>query len=710
MAPYKYKPLREELEEIRLVHLLPGTFNDPIAFRLVHVPMPLPPPVAPQKSNFQIDDLESLFSLPWELVETKRGDLILFNVSTGEQRTVMAGAGLPEETTEYEPRFEALSYTWGTDDVSEFAQVKDGVAENGSGQVETLGLRPNLASALRHLRHMDEERVLWIDAICINQDDIGERNKQVKRMATIYTVAFRVTVWLGEESSDSKVGLQTLQYVGQQLDELKTGRLIAASDAADRLFWRNEYLPPFTATIWDALSHIVERPWFYRLWCWQEMKLGGPRTVLQCGFDIASWRDVSLAVNCLHSRDQSPLVTIDFRERCRHISFSKLDHAGFTTQMLDLSRSKGCADPRDKIYGLLGMTTTTFRSRITVDYLMPVEEVYRQTFLAHLSMTHRLEFLKHCDLNNRQIKGPSWVPDWSRTEFAAPLLSEQMSSGISRAWYTLVDPGVLDVTGLHQTRIQTISDAAPKAQGKTLLAIRKWYGFVPQNQSYVTGEDRDVAFILTLCMNRTRDRMPSSHSLSVEQWLAMLNRYLNLTEDSKADPVYNEKETANVIQKVQSRRFFTTEDGHIGTAPAGAKIGDSICLLLGTYAPTLLRKTPLDTYQVVGECYVHGLSDAVGMLGPVPDGWRAINKADAAGRMMPCFLNLANWSHTRDDPRLGPLPQEWEQVPYERRDDDPAIFQKFKNVETGELINHDPRLSPTVLESLGVRLQTFRLV
>lgn len=568
-----YKPLREETHEIRLVHLLPGAFQAPIAFRLVHEPMPLPLPAVPHQSNFQLEEFESLVSLPWELVETNRGDFVLFNVSTGEQHLVAAGAGLPRETTEYEPRFEALSYTWGTDGVSELAEVRNGEEEDGGDQAQTLGLRPNLASALRHLRHLEQERILWIDAICINQEDIEERNNQVKRMATIYMVAFRVIAWLGDESSDSKIGLQTLQYVGQQLDELRSGRLIAASGATDRLLWRNEYMPSLTATTWDALCHVVERPWFYRLWCWQEMKLGGPRTYLHCGNDSASWRDVSLAVNCLHSRDQSPLVTINFRERCRHISLSKLDQTSLTTLMLDLSRSKGCSDPRDKIYGLLGMTTTEFRSKITVDYLKPVEEVYRQAFLAHLSITHRLEFLKHCDLGNRQIKGPSWVPDWSRTEFAAPILSEQMSSGVSRAWYTTLEPGILEVIGTCQTRIKTISEAAPKAQGKPLLAIREWYGHLPEDQHYVTGEDRDVAFILTICMNRVRHRMPFSHSLDVEQWLKLLRKYLDLTKDSKDDSIYNERETANIIQKVQGRRFFTTEDGHIGTAPAGAQVG-----------------------------------------------------------------------------------------------------------------------------------------
>jgi hypothetical protein len=67
--------------------------------------------------------------------------------------------------------------------------------------------------------------------------------------------------------------------------------------------------------------------------------------------------------------------------------------------------------------------------------------------MTHLETTKRLELLKHCDLGNRQIGGPAWVPDWSKTEFAAPILSEQLSSGISRAWFTYTAPNELEVMG-----------------------------------------------------------------------------------------------------------------------------------------------------------------------------------------------------------------------------------------------------------------------
>jgi hypothetical protein len=65
---------------------------------------------------------------------------------------------------------------------------------------------------------------------------------------------------------------------------------------------------------------------------------------------------------------------------------------------------------------------------------------------------------------------------------------------------------------------------------------------------------------------------------------------------------------------------------------------------------------------------------------------------------------------TVEDPRLGPLPHGWWRENYERLVGDPEIFQKFRNIDTGEVVNYDPRLSPETLELAGVALQAFKLV
>jgi hypothetical protein len=89
------------------------------------------------------------------------------------------------------PKYEALSYTWGSDAAQHDIRV-DG---------KRFLVRPNLLEALMHLRGLSETRVLWIDAICINQADIEERNRQLYLMPHIYGRAQMVLVWLGHDDS-----------------------------------------------------------------------------------------------------------------------------------------------------------------------------------------------------------------------------------------------------------------------------------------------------------------------------------------------------------------------------------------------------------------------------------------------------------------------------------------------------------------------------
>jgi hypothetical protein len=83
--------------------------------------------------------------------------------------------------------FEALSYVWG--DLKETANI----FLNG----EIFNVTTNLEMALRQLRQEREDRILWVDALCINQTDIAERNSQVRQMDSVYKLASRIVLWLG---------------------------------------------------------------------------------------------------------------------------------------------------------------------------------------------------------------------------------------------------------------------------------------------------------------------------------------------------------------------------------------------------------------------------------------------------------------------------------------------------------------------------------
>jgi hypothetical protein len=88
-----------------------------------------------------------------------------------------------------EPKYEALSYAWGEPTMSHTVRELASQA--------TLHITSNLSQALRAIRYENRPRVLWIDAICINQSDLREKGHQVALMGQIYRDAQRVVVWLG---------------------------------------------------------------------------------------------------------------------------------------------------------------------------------------------------------------------------------------------------------------------------------------------------------------------------------------------------------------------------------------------------------------------------------------------------------------------------------------------------------------------------------
>ena len=130
-------------------------------------------------------------------ITTLRGVERMYGAPRNTIKGNMAKVSLDEQ-----PEYEALSYVWGgTTDMVPLRVHQD-----------TIYITKNLALALRHLRRMASPRVLWIDALCINQIDIVERNHQVAQMRYIYENAVEVLVWLGEEQIHTITGLKTRTF------------------------------------------------------------------------------------------------------------------------------------------------------------------------------------------------------------------------------------------------------------------------------------------------------------------------------------------------------------------------------------------------------------------------------------------------------------------------------------------------------------------
>ncbi|KAL9034725.1 MAG: hypothetical protein Q9180_005250, partial [Flavoplaca navasiana] len=144
------------------------------------------------------------------------------------------------------PSYEALSYTWGSYDLSHVIFVDTDDRRKG------LAVTENLHNALQHLRNITSPRTLWVDATCINQSDDEERSQQVAGMANIYKSAAKVLIWLGPVAENSVEALEALEILASKI-HIDWGREIvsAASKEDIESEWLDHSKPaPFDYQTW----------------------------------------------------------------------------------------------------------------------------------------------------------------------------------------------------------------------------------------------------------------------------------------------------------------------------------------------------------------------------------------------------------------------------------------------------------------------------
>lgn len=167
----------------------------------------------------------------------------------------------------------ALSYVWGSQNELQSIYVDGYLFE----------VTINLRNALQDLREQNRVVMLWADAVCINQRDIEERNRQVSLMGSIYTIARHTVIYLGE--SNEKID-ELLNYVRS------TAGSMVNSHALIHRMKDNGTCSPFEAPAMDSirstLRELLTCPWFNRVWVFQELVLSRDRWA-QCGTHRVKW-------------------------------------------------------------------------------------------------------------------------------------------------------------------------------------------------------------------------------------------------------------------------------------------------------------------------------------------------------------------------------------------------------------------------------------
>jgi hypothetical protein len=323
------------------------------------------------------------------------------------------------------PPYTALSYVWGV------STDKASIECNGI----SLDVTQNLAVALLHIRHHEEHKVIWVDAICINQASTSERASQVMLMGKVYSSAVSTMIWLGEQSARSRVALELCR----RFADVMSGSLLPNEDR----------VPGLTEEDYGNICDLLDRPWWLRVWVVQELCLSASPFV-QVGPDNIPWVVLELALELIwrlnsryiqrgpprefstsqrieHSNMMSQILTHrSFRNARMLISMRKrIQSSGPKEDLLDVLlrlQDFQATDQRDKVFALLGIVDSQSHG-VQPNYTVSVNDCYMQAAASIVKAKRNLSIFNVPSLSKAQRDAnlPSWAPHWNRD---APASSE----------------------------------------------------------------------------------------------------------------------------------------------------------------------------------------------------------------------------------------------------------------------------------------------
>lgn len=339
-----YPPLPTGVDALRILQLQPGDFYDPLTCTSVSHTFGDKPKYVALSYTWERPYVD-ISSLP-----TSPDEDISQNSSLGGQQlsTKMFSSDYSpnEVSTQRNPKLPSGRHP----------QIALATSRAITVNEQRLRIHHNLYLALLHLRSPNEPLSIWIDAICISQEDIQERNSQVALMPFIYTRARTVIAWLGTKAYTK----QLEPFRALSLDWMTGQTKVYPDSLADQA--RMMYSPePDLYTF----SRIMDSTYWGRLWIVQEVCLA-PKLVFVYGSkiwrydDIEQWECMAQArmKRCQQSSNDTQeskkielakmLRLLDIRKR-KHASDMKLEN------LIELFATNACTDIKDKIYGLLGL-------------------------------------------------------------------------------------------------------------------------------------------------------------------------------------------------------------------------------------------------------------------------------------------------------------------------------------------------------------------
>lgn len=544
-----------------------------------------------------------------------------------------------------QPFYNALSYHWGNERAT--------VEIRCSGM--TLVITKTLHDAIVRIRHPKETRVLWADAICINQENVEERNGQVQLMSQIYKQAAKVLIWVGNQHThltDTAFPLicQIVNSFNPKLRDFKTATYRKSAETS--VFPAEPYseLRNVPDESWAALCVFFNLPWFWRLWVIQEIALASSAELMWGGASI-DWRWVGLASALIRTNEVQILRRNDldgvYNAYLMHRISLREDYFGPVSflRMLELTRQFEVTNPKDRIFGMLALPTTDSNPQngalfLQPNYTLSDSELYRILAERVLEKDKTLRLLcsvQHGPELDENL--PSWVPQWHKVfnhhlapsdpdTHHTPAGGRQIHRSAPRSG----DPHHLVLRGLEfdivEDQTDTLSnshfyrilDDATEYKSKREALVNEIQALWP---SYKSAEG-----LKALCWTLTAGK--DWYGLLVENdaghfrdFVAFLQGWNTLSEDWYSGVCWSTQDIPNVDRFCEAaanactgRRLFRTANKFLGLGPQAMRTGDQVCILFGGLVPFVLRPER-GYWRFIGECYVYGI-----MQGQAVEAWQ----------------------------------------------------------------------------------------
>ena len=474
-------------------------------------------------------------------------------------------------------------------------------------------------------------------------------------MKTIYANASIVRVWLGEGTVGSDKAMRVLNELGHvnspRLANLRIdGRPLDMGDVGN-------------------LRDLLTRSWWRRTWVQQELVLA-TRLAMHCGSSclnhdtlskfivgideiISGWDystyDYTVLVEMWHGYS-SLHYFLCMRRTHEYLTHTERSHGdvqlrmSYFLQSLCIGRYYGCADPRDSIYGPLGLAPNHFASIVDPDYKLSIADVFQHMAVLCILYTNSLIVFSATQFRQKdQRLAPTWVPDWRKPAEIMKIDAANCSQGVA-----IASTGLFNACGRRTLQFDLGSDSVATLRGINLGHVGAMTAAIPLEFDYAKRKaERDWREFYDYHTQGTLESYYlGSKSPGSPYWRLLTNDLRKTTSGSRRCKAEDREKyiiwasveivAANEIARnfdreinVQRARLFFTANDFVGTGPAAMESGDSIYILAGGSLPYVLRPVPdaacLDTFELIGSCYVHGVMDgqAVDGLGedepPLPD-------------------------------------------------------------------------------------------